>query len=184
MKRIIIAVAIVCAAVFAQAASVSWTSGALYNDTGAKVGASATMYVYLLDQKTYDGLTDVWGTYGTDVLAGGTTAANAGGTATGKYTHKASVVAPNGTATANTTYYAAMIVTIGSGADMKYYAEKASVTTGDDGNGSFTTFGDGKINGATTAMTAWTPAVSTPEPTSGLLFLLGMAGLALKRKRA
>ena len=28
--------------------------------------------------------------------------------------------------------------------------------------------------------TAWTPV---PEPTSGLLMLLGMAGLALKRKR-
>jgi hypothetical protein len=33
------------------------------------------------------------------------------------------------------------------------------------------------------AQTAWT-AVTVPEPTSGLLLLLGVAGLALKRKRA
>ena len=31
---------------------------------------------------------------------------------------------------------------------------------------------------------AWAPAEAVPEPTSGLLLLLGMAGLALKRKRA
>ena len=31
--------------------------------------------------------------------------------------------------------------------------------------------------------TAWSTA-AVPEPTSGLLILLGMAGLALKRKRA
>lgn len=31
---------------------------------------------------------------------------------------------------------------------------------------------------------AWAPAEAIPEPTSGLLLLLGMAGLALKRKRA
>lgn len=32
--------------------------------------------------------------------------------------------------------------------------------------------------------TAWTAVENVPEPTSGLLLLLGMAGLALKRKRA
>ena len=32
--------------------------------------------------------------------------------------------------------------------------------------------------------TAWTTIGNAPEPTSGLLLLIGMAGLALKRKRA
>ena len=36
---------------------------------------------------------------------------------------------------------------------------------------------------ATQSASNWT-ATAAPEPTSGLLFLLGMAGLALKRKRA
>lgn len=35
----------------------------------------------------------------------------------------------------------------------------------------------------TTGATAWSSA-AVPEPTSGLLILLGMAGLALKRKHA
>ena len=40
----------------------------------------------------------------------------------------------------------------------------------------------GDVGGGSTA-TAWSTA-AVPEPTSGLLLLLGMAGLALKRKRA
>lgn len=31
---------------------------------------------------------------------------------------------------------------------------------------------------------AWTPSFAVPEPTSGLLMLIGLAGLALRRKRA
>ena len=181
MKKIIIAAAIVCAAALAQAGSVSWSSGALYNASGSKVADTAKLYVYLMDAATYASTSDVWGAYGADVLAGGANAANAGGTATGKYTHKANVQAPNGTAVAHTTYYAAIIATLGSGADLQYYAEKASVTTGDDGNGAFTTFGASTIASQTAAAGAWTAA---PEPTSGLLLLLGVAGLALKRKVA
>ncbi|MBR3923740.1 MAG: PEP-CTERM sorting domain-containing protein [Kiritimatiellae bacterium] len=33
-------------------------------------------------------------------------------------------------------------------------------------------------------MAGWTEVSAAPEPTSGLLLLLGMAGLALRRKRA
>ena len=32
--------------------------------------------------------------------------------------------------------------------------------------------------------TSWQSTAAVPEPTSGLLLLIGMAGLALKRKRA
>lgn len=35
----------------------------------------------------------------------------------------------------------------------------------------------------TGAALSWQTATAVPEPTSGLLVLLGMAGLALKRKR-
>ena len=184
MKKLMFMLAAVAMAASVHAASVSWTSGALYNASGSKVVDSVTLYVYLMDKTTYDGLSDVWATYGDDVKAGGTTAANAGGTQTGKYTHKASVVAPNGTAVANTTYYAAIIATYGTGDSMMYYAERASVTTGDDGNGSFTTFGAGTIASQTAAASAWSSAGSVPEPTSGLQMLVGLAGLALRRRRA
>lgn len=164
-----------------QAASVSWSTVAMYNADGAKVADTATVYVYLMDKSTYDGMTDIWAAYGADVKAGGTNAD--GKKATGKYTHKAtSIYAPNGTSTANTTYYAAIIATYGTGDDMQYYAEKASVTTGEDAEGAFTA-GVGKLDSATAAAGAWTTA-SVPEPTSGLLMLLGIAGLALRRRKA
>ena len=164
-----------------HAASVSWSTVAMYNADGSKVADTANVYVYLMDKTTYDGLTDIWATYGADVLAGGDNAA--GKKATGKYTHKAtSIYAPNGTSVANTTYYAAIIATYGTGDDMKYYAEKASVTTGEDGEGAFTA-GVGKLDSAVAAAGAWTTA-AVPEPTSGLLMLLGIAGLALRRRRA
>ena len=184
MKKLMFMLAAVAMAAFVHAASVSWGTVGMYGADGAKIKDAATVYVYLLDKTTYDGLTDAWASYGDNVKAGGSGAANAGGTKTGKYTHKANIYAPNGTATANTTYYAAIIATYGTGDDMKYYAEKASVTTGEDGEGMYQ-FGVGHLDSATSAATSWQAATSSvPEPTSGLLMLVGLAGLALRRKRA
>lgn len=182
MKKLMFMLAAVAMAASVHAASVSWSTVAMYNAEGAKVADTATVYVYLMDKTAYDGLTDVWETYGDKVKAGGT-GADASKTS-GKFTHKATnIYAPNGTATANTTYYAAIIATYGTGDDMKYYAEKASVTTGEDGEGLYQ-FGLGKLDTAASAASSWSTASSVPEPTSGLLMLIGMAGLALRRKRA
>ena len=182
MKKLMFMLAAVAMAASVHAASVTWSSATLYNTEGAKAKATVTMFVYLLDKTTYDSLTDVWATYGDDVKAGGTTAANVGGTKSASLSSKATVNAPKDTAVANTTYYAALIATIGTGDDMKYYAEKASVTTGDDGNGGYTTFGAGHLDSAAVAATGWQSA-AVPEPTSGLLMLVGLAGLALRRGR-
>ena len=58
---------------------------------------------------------------------------------------------------------------------MKYLSEFAGTSSQSLKFGSQST--------ASQAAGAWT-SVNVPEPTSGLLMLLGMAGLALRRKRA
>lgn len=180
MKKLMIALVAVAMAAAVQAATVTWGTVAMYNAEGSKVADTANVYVYLLENETaYNNLTDIWGAYGADIKAGGTNAD--GSKATGKYTHNAKINAPD-TTTANTTYYAAIIATYGTGDAMKYYAEKASVTTGDDGVGAFT-MGGGKLDTAANAAGAW-QAAATPEPTSGMLLLMGLAGLALRRRRA
>ena len=180
MKKLMFMLAAVVMAASVHAASVSWSTVAMYNAEGSKVADTATVYVYLMDADAYTALTDVWATYGDNVKAGGSEAVAS--KTSGKFTHKASnIYAPNGTATANTTYYAAIIATYGTGDDMKYYAEKASVTTGEDGEVAFN-IGVGHLDTASAAATSWQSA-SVPEPTSGLLMLVGFAGLALRRKR-
>ena len=178
MKKIMIAVAVVMSAVMAQAAAVSWKSSKLYDNEGAQLKGkdAVTAYVYLMDAAAYSELTDVWGAYGEDVLAGAANASSKGSTTA--YTPTITIKAPTD-ATANTTYYAAVITTYGSGDDMYYIAEKVSGTTGDDGNASVSFASS--ISTAEGSKGAWT---AVPEPTSGLLMLVGLAGLALRRRRA
>ena len=59
--------------------------------------------------------------------------------------------------------------------------ERSSATTGANGQAAVIDFDDQL--GMQTAGN-WTATTAVPEPTSGLLLLLGVAGLALKRKRA
>jgi len=175
MKKLIIALAVLFAAVVTQAASVSWNTAALYKPDGSgKVGKAVTEYVYLITAEQYAGTSTAWELAGEDVLAGGSN--KSAGATTGQYNHFASAKT---TSVADTTYYAAVIVTYGTGDNMKYMAEKATVTTGNDGNGSITLFDAAKT--AEGAKAAWQ---SVPEPTSAMLMLLGMAGLALRRRRA
>ena len=176
MKKLIIAAAIVCAAALSQAAAISWSSDAVYDSTGTKVGKNASLYIYTLTEKQYSGTDTAWDLFGSDVQGGGK-----GATTTAKSQQMTSKFAASTSGTsADTTYYYAVITTTGTGNDMKYIADKVSITTGNDGNGSYSKI----AAAATTAQGAKTAWHTVPEPTIAMLLLLGVAGLALRRRRA
>ena len=189
MKKLIIAVAVVCAAALAQAATVSWGSGALYTAAGKDggwgttmvnaAGVAVTMNVYLVDAATFATVAamDQKGIYqwAADKTANYTAQnknASTGaliGAATASTTELA----------ASTTYYSVITAeyTDTTYGDM-YMATTKSFATTSAGAGSAN-----NLFGGTTGVKNWT-AAAVPEPTSGLLLLLGMAGLALRRKQA
>lgn len=94
---------------------------------------------------------------------------------------------------ANATQYFQIVLVEGSNTDLSsladgthYYLGTASGVSGDPDPtpGSSGYVGYSFLDDATTLTAGSWSTVSVPEPTSGLLLLLGMAGLALRRKRA
>ena len=182
MKKLMIAAAIVCAAALSHGATVAW-GGAVATPDGTDTLAAGTQAALLYSATAFTGAaTEVAGwTVGS--------AADNGGSLVQIYTM-------DGTDEANwefmNTYsvdgsvdgYYAVLVLNDAGTFASYY-DIGSIS-GTTGASSPT---DKTINMGWTSedvfLTSggYTTAV-VPEPTSGLLLLLGMAGLALKRKRA
>ena len=183
MKKLMIALVVAAIAVASNAASVSWKTGTNIQGPGEDGAFNTTtlaknsfnMYVWTVDAATYASidLTTVYDSYKdktTTATATGTwgTLASQGQTATT-------------TAADSATVYGVVLLTYNDGVNDWYIANKASATTDALGGGATISNLAKNIGGGSgSAITGWTQAV--PEPTSGLLLLLGVAGLALKRK--
>ena len=194
MKKLMFTLAAVLAAGMIQAAQVTWNTGTavkgITSDSNPAFGsanaASGTLslYVWLVNEATYNstGIDKIWDTYGASL-----------GTATASVTGKSGAAGTNVkttglsfSTTEDTPYYGLVLVGLDTDKDgtLDYYiANKATANINSAGTDA-TISNLAKNLGGTggTAITGWTAAV--PEPTSGMLLLLGMAGLALRRKRA
>ena len=149
-----------------QASAVSWSATGLTDIKGATLDVS-TMGDFTI-------VCTIWAADGTTVLTENAGSVNTlNGTVSGKWS----------SAAANTQYYAQLVITDKDGNTLE--SEKASFTTNTSATykPNFATGANFDTATAKIGTTAgsWTAA---PEPTSGLLLLLGVAGLALKRKRA
>lgn len=192
MKKLMIACVAVAMAVVAQAATVNWSITNVYSpaDSTSKVAAnsvSAWLFVTanstdvttgipvttltavqaVLDTGDLTGLSSLAAAHGTNASAGNITGVTGlSGFSSGSLTAFAIVIDSTDLASAENYYFvsdgATKTATFTSATGMKMLAW---------GDQTSYTQGAGK----------WTAA---PEPTSGLLLLLGMAGLALKRKVA
>ena len=210
MKKLMIALSAVAIAAVSNAATVNWNSGTMYAAVKAdgtsgsaagvlvpgtadkKYGATGykgTAYLFYfdaLDAYNTAKATDVSKLYETYILdsakvatAVTTKAPTAGGAANIKLEGQPDGTAQNpitlygmvlyvDTDTAATRGFSDVDVFVKAGFGTAQYADAAGV--------SFTDIGLQQAN--------WTAYSAVPEPTSGLLLLLGVAGLALRRRRA
>ncbi len=184
MKKIMIALVAAAIAGIAQAATCTWGSGALRTATSAAGGWSSTtvnaagyevsMSIYLIDATTYNSLSsasqaDLFAAYSTKT---------------------ADLTGVNRNPSTSALIGAITINEANSAASDQYAVAIATYTDSTYGSMYMATrvkaaFNEGTQKGtAANMMSSVGNWQSVPEPTSGLLVLLGVAGLALRRRRA
>ena len=178
MKKLMVVIVAIAMAVAANAAAVSWSSGNLTDHTGVagslknSTAYTATLYIF----SDSAGTTDVTSTFGSGAQISDSTASK-NGEFSG--TTKDSGITSG-------TYYAQLVI---ANSEWTLTSDLAAFTYDADavsnkslnflsGAGFDTVSAKLHVGGANNG---WQ---SVPEPTSGLLMLLGVAGLALRRRRA
>ncbi len=182
MKQLLILVTTIMMSIFAHAASFNWTIKAtqLVNHTSSQsaglgtlaVGVDVSVYIVGHDATGASASSDyLLGTYSKTGSAGGFTASAQDGSTAFK---------TDGNFWSTTETYEFYFVYTDESGKWEY---TSGVATGSptSGAGSTIDFGGGRTSGSAAASGTWAPV---PEPTSGLLLLIGVAGLALRRKRA
>ena len=191
MKKLMIAAAIVCAAALAQAGAYTWglTSDVCVTSAGGDNYLSDANFTVALFLGTVTQTSNGDGTYtlGFD----GTTLITQTSTANGDYTiggvnFNAGQTDAAVTPSASQAYSLLVLDTGKNITDFANYEGTYALLTGTSAltqdPGTSTLYSD--FTNATEITAGMYHTAAVPEPTSGLLLLLGVAGLALKRKRA
>ena len=179
MKKLLIALAAIASAMVVNAAACSWsTTGTIYKPTDSAT-AVAGFTAYLFDTATV-------------AQSALVSALRDGGSIT-DYTAMSTYTTASAAKVASTAFEQDSGKTITAffaivQDDYVYISNAKDATTMDIGTASFGFMSQStnskNVFDSTTAYSSAGWYQTVPEPTSGLLMLLGMAGLALKRKRA
>lgn len=186
MKKLMTALAVAVVGFAANAASFNWqaTSGYLWDgaDTPAKI-TSGSAYLLFTSALTQSDLVTA---FAADAATAASTVASKS-VSTGTIGSNARIALTEFTADVTTDQTAYFVVFNGDNMYISGTADAgyAAVGTSDISFGSMTSSSKAFKDAADGyAGASWYGAAAVPEPTSGLLMLLGMAGLALRRRRA
>ena len=187
MKKLMIVMAVALAAVASQAAQIKWQMTATKADAAAGDG----LQVYMILASAWDGTTPWESTDAIKNASVSDATFNVG--AKSANTLATSYVSPDVKVGDTVDYYMVMV----DEANSKYFASSKMTSTAavadgindkDPSTGALLPAGTAPntiFNAGSNLKdpSKWTPA-GAPEPTSAMLVLLGVAGLALKRRRA
>ena len=188
MRKLIIAFAAVAVATFAQAATVDWQLTSKNTIKTYSGGDGASITIYLLNTAATDYAKTLAG------IANGSVTADNISSQAGYLTSGitgasgAKVGKASGSATVDTVgadYSMVFVYFETVDAKNYYYLSGEQTGTSYDGSAEYPTGSAAAWTSTGYAQSNWhAVSSSVPEPTSGLLMLLGMAGLALRRRRA
>ena len=181
MKKLMVAALVATLGIAASAANCNWSSYATTADMAAGLDGSYWLVALGTDTGASSGFvvkqdgTYDFGAY--SVVDSGTMQSSTYGATSGTLTGL--------TEADNSTYYALVVWDGVTGADGKYGVAEGmieGIVANPPSDAKLISFDNSGMGMGLTMATLDTQAV--PEPTSGLLLLLGVAGLALRRRRA
>lgn len=184
MKKIMVAVAIAVMATFAEAAAVDWTANGVVDPVATAAAGKNTpangWVGYVVMAADLASVTADLDAGNTATLLSSAVGPVKNTTNKGAY---AAGVASGDVAAGSQTFYLVVLNAESASAATSYFTSAAANATVDASLDTVITFGSQAT--VSKDSSSWkSVGGSVPEPTSGLLILLGVAGLALKRKLA
>ena len=184
MKKLLMAMSAVAIAFGLNAATVDWKYS--INQAQGNEGYNSGYNVYLVNAAAWDAATISAATFSdSSIVLDSTTFGAATGRTAGQKMYQTVGVAGARNVAIDTLAEGATLgvyyVILNTNVDPNKYTTVADTLTGRSDTGEAVFGSNISMTAAAASSATWT---AVPEPTSGLLMLLGMAGLALRRKRA
>ena len=191
MKKLMMMIAVVAAAVAANAATVTWsaTKGYLYaGNSSDKVTSGDAYLMFVTASYTQSDLVNAFNAADGDSAAtiAAMTASGALATGTGTVGSNARIALTDSTYTMSGDMSAYFVVFNGGNMYVSDATDALYDSVTASGTATFAVMSTTSKAAAMDASAGYTGAgwYAVPEPTSGLLMLVGLAGLALRRRRA